>query len=187
MGTLRRTTVQWPGFSGLWLHGSVSGLAIAVFFALLVNLASLCSFIWTEFASPGVQVLLWSMTGLCFAAATTYSFISSRGQASLREDARDLFLRAQSEYLSGKWTETEALLTQIVRRQPHDVEAILFLATVHRHTGQFDRARQQLKRLSKIARSTDWSMEIAQEWRLLRRDDAVGELSERQAPSDRAA
>ena len=86
----------------------------------------------------------------------------------MREDARDLFLRAQREYLSGNWTETEALLAKIVRRQPDDIEAILFLATVHRHTGRYDEARQQLRRLSKIARSTDWSMEISQEWRFLR-------------------
>ena len=167
MGKLRRLAAFWPGFSGLWHGGTPTSLALALLFALSVNSAILCSFVWTEFASTEVHVLLWIGAGLCFVLAATYSFMSSRGQASLRETARDLFLRAQREYLGGEWSEAETLLSQIVKRQPCDVEARLFLATIYRHTNRQDEARRQLRHLSKLTRSADWSMEIAREWQQL--------------------
>ena len=169
MEKLRRLAAFWPGFAGLWNGGTPTCLVLALLFALSVNSAILCSFVWTEFGSVELQVTLWVASCLCFGFAATYSFISSRGQASLRESARDLFLRAQREYLGGDWSEAEKLLGQIVKRQPGDVEARLFLATIHRHTNRLNEARDQLHRLSKLTRSAAWSMEIAREWQQLSR------------------
>lgn len=165
----RRIARFWPGFARLWYRGDPVGLIAAIFYGLLLNTALLCTFVWTEIASVKVQVILWCASGLCLIYSATYSFICVKRDASMQDTARDLLSRAQREYLRGQWSEAESKVRQILKRQPDDVEARLFLATILRHTKRPSEAMDELRRLSRKVGSAKWCMEIDHEWRQLRR------------------
>ena len=46
MTALRFLTLIWPGLPWLWLRGSLSGLALAVAFAVAVDVAIVVTWIW---------------------------------------------------------------------------------------------------------------------------------------------
>jgi protein involved in temperature-dependent protein secretion len=75
-------------------------------------------------------------------------------------------LAARGEYLQGNWFQTEELVAQILRRNPRDVEARLLKATLLRHTGRWDEAREQLRQLQRLEGAGSWNMEIEREWLL---------------------
>src|SRR6516164_7173066 len=73
MRRLRWLTLGWPGLPQLWFAGSWPGLAIAVGFAVLLNLGLLSSCLWTELFSPQIQTLIWLAIGVFWLAAAVAS------------------------------------------------------------------------------------------------------------------
>jgi cytochrome c-type biogenesis protein CcmH/NrfG len=79
----------------------------------------------------------------------------------------ELLTRAQREYLTGDWLETEALLQQILRTNDDDADARLMLATLYRRTGRIAEADECLNRLDRMEAAGKWALEIARERSLL--------------------
>ncbi len=166
----------WPGLPGLWYRGRWSSLMVAIGFSLLLNLAIISSFIWTEvFFDRGfpavawpVLLMFWAMTAwLALQNLPDVMSVKSRTQQTVFEHPDTLFIDARSEYLKGRWQQAEALLLRSLIQTPRDIEARLMLATLYRHTRQFDNATAQLDKIGDFDESATWRSELLRERKLL--------------------
>ena len=179
----------WPGLAQLWKKGAVAGLVLAVGFGVLLNLALVVSFGWTDVLSSSAKTITWIVVLLVWLIAGVASFLQLRketvrqidrtGDSEIAEDADALFIEATSEYLQGNWYEVERHLDELLRRDSGDVEARLMWATMCRHTGRLEEARRRLDELSLRERSEVWSVEIENERNLIEREfERIRELDE---------
>ncbi len=175
----------WPGLAQLWKKGAVAGLVLAIGFALLLNLALVASFGWTDVLSASSRTVTWIVVLLVWSAAGVASFVQMRKEVAketskhinassedsdVAEEDDLLFVEATNEYLQGNWYEVERLLNELLRRDPGDVEARLMWATMCRHTQRFEEARRRLDDLSLRERAEAWSIEIENERRLIEQE-----------------
>jgi len=175
MGRMPWATYLWPGLPQIWRDGSWSGLAMAVGFAALVNLALMASLLWIELFSPGVRNSVWIAVAViwCGSAVASYRWDSrypTRRDTAPEEDA---FSEAIHHYLKGDWFESEHVLRRLLGEDPRDLDAGLMLATLLRRTGRASEAERQLDRLERLDGSEKWELEISRERELL--DEARGE------------
>lgn len=189
---ITRTTwiyCAWPGLAQLWKKGAVAGLVLAVGFAVLLNLALVVSFGWTELLSSSARTITWLVVLFVWLTAGAASYVQLRREAAKRQapsdgeqatdDSNDLFIAATNEYLQGNWYEVERLLDELLRRDSGDVEVRLMWATMCRHTGRLEEARRRLEELSLRERAESWLVEIGNEQRLIEREFArIRELDE---------
>ena len=54
----------WPGLPQLWWQGALSALAVAVGFALALDVALLATWVWSELLAASVRPLVWPVLGL---------------------------------------------------------------------------------------------------------------------------
>ncbi len=167
MGRMPWGVYLWPGLPQLWKYGAWQHLAAAVVFALLLNLAILSTFLWSELLSPGVRNLAWLAVFVIWVVSAVLSLRFSRGTQDEHGPANDRFCDAQEHYLRGEWFEAERLLNAEIHRNPRDVDSRLMLATLMRHTRRFDEATWHLDRLHRFDGSEKWALEIQREWELL--------------------
>jgi hypothetical protein len=174
----------------LWFAGSWTGLAMAAGFAALLNLAFVCSRLWTELFSPEVQALIWLAAGAIWIASAVVSvrWVAGLKMSGPSADDEDLFNSARSEYLKGNWFEAELALNRLLTGNVLDVEARLMLATLLRHTGRHEEAGEQLARLSRMDGAERWTLEIArQRTRLAAQLRGAAESAENAEPPDGTA
>jgi hypothetical protein len=172
----------WPGLPGLWYRGRWSSLLVAIVFAILLNLTLVVSFIWTglffDETFPAIAwpilLLIWMTTAWVayqnlpdFMSVPVSPDTSSVVSSEEAESTDTLFIDARREYLRGHWAESESLLQRRIKHTPRDVESHLLLATLYRHTRQFNRAAEQLDWMEKYDQAIVWKNEIARERRLL--------------------
>ena len=165
----------WPGLAGLWFRGRLSSLLLAVSFSLLLNVALVTSFIWPWSLGEVFPAIAWPMifsvwglSGIvAFRRLPDYMSIPASEKVAHPESPDTLFIHAQSEYLKGHWDEAEAILRRRLNQAPRDVEARLLLATLFRHTRQFEAARDEHREIEKFDESFEWRFEIEQEQNLL--------------------
>ena len=176
----RLSVYAWPGLGRIWRHGAFLGLLYAFGFTALLSAALVSSLVWDELLPDGVRVLLWFLTLLYWVLGWVDSnrFLANHQFVSARDGQLDLFLAARGEYLRCKWKGAEDLLCSILHENPRDTEARLMLATLSRHQGLLEEAREHLRRLQRLERASEWNMEIEREWRLLSRLETSGNLDE---------
>lgn len=150
-------------------------MALAVSAALLLNLLLSAEFVWTEWLSDTARLVGWlgvlAIWGVS-AGVTWHVLARERTEAAATataEPAADPLASVIDEYLQGKWYEAERLLRGQVRRNRKDVEAMLMLATLCRHTGRLDEAERRLEELAALEAANKWQVEIAQERKLVKR------------------
>jgi len=167
----------WPGLPGLWCHGSIRALAVALFFSNLLVVAILATFVWPELLRMGPKAVV------CFSVAVFWAVFSIpqiRAQLQRRKDLRSngnlkhLFRVAQTEYLRGNWFQAESLLTQLLDVYTDDVDARLLLATLLRRIGRFEASAKQLDYVEQAPGGHRWRLEIEGERRLLASPAATG-------------
>ena len=175
----------WPGLPHLWMRGKWSGLAVAVGFAALVNLALLASIVWRELFSSGLRSAVWWVAVAVWLGSAVFSYYEDRRRAACRHpgSADGTFDEALEYYLKGNWYQAERLLDGLLRVEPMDLDARLMLATLFRHTGRFDEAAALLDRLQRLEGSRKWELEIRCEGERLAEAQAKrrGESQERVA------
>lgn len=174
----------WPGLARLWFQGDFSALATAVGFTLLLNMALMSTFLWTSWPGKGFPIVIWPIVGLVWFGSAFLSFFHL-GKIVHRQkptvDTYDtLLIRAQTEYLKGNWSEVQSLISQRLKKESRDVPARLLLASLFRHTGNLERARQQLDILDRFDESESWQFEITRERDLIHKL----ELEREQSTSD---
>jgi hypothetical protein len=169
MHRMRWITCLWPGLPQLWTYGSWSGLAVAVGAAVVLDLLLLASFGWSELVSPSWRITLWAAFGVCWLIAAGWSARQCRRRAAAgNSDPRaDNFAEALDCYLKGDYYQAEHVLEWLLRRNLRDLDARLMLATLLRHTGRLDEAREQLDTLARFEGAEKWQREIQQERNLL--------------------
>ncbi len=179
----------WPGLPHLWLRGSWAGLALAVGFAVLLNVTAVSTWVYPEWLAPrlklacgGATLLVWivalvetrgelrrlSQRREAESAGTTPREEAVEQQRADEADRR--FVDAQQNYLRGDWIGTERLLLELLRGRPEDVEARLLLATVWRRQNRRREAAGQLRKLDRMEAAGAWRMEIETERCLLQLD-----------------
>jgi tetratricopeptide (TPR) repeat protein len=160
----------WPGLPRLWIRGDWFALATAIVFGVLLNLVLVSSFVWPELLPWSWDAIGWIIVVMIWSGS---AFLGYRSLPDLREppqvDDRGLFIQAQAEYLKGHWFEAESLLRKLLRHCRRDVDALLMLATLYRHTRRYDDAAKQLDRLDRLDEAVKWRWEIDQERELLER------------------
>lgn len=166
MSTMRTlSTCLWPGLAPLWWRGTWSGLVAAVAFAAGLNLLLVATFVWPAWVERPWPTLGWAALGGVWLVACWRNW---RKLPTLVDDqpdatAQGLFIQAQTEYLKGNWYDAEKLVQQLLGRRPRDIEGLLLLATLLRHTRRLAEATQWLDRLERMNGSGRWLLEIAQE------------------------
>ncbi len=159
----------WPGLYRTWYHGSMLGLLAACLQAVLLNVLLVSSFLWVALLEPQVRWGMWCLCGTFWLVGLIegrYAIVRQR--VAREQDLQlDLFLAVRGEYLRGEWTQAAELLQQMLRSDPRDVEARLAMATLMRHCGQVDEAREHLRKLQRLERAGHWNLEIEREWQQL--------------------
>ena len=163
MGILIRSAFLWPGLAPLWLRGQWSGLATAIAFGCLLNLALLITFAGFPAATSGdwwLPAAAWSFV-LGFWVLTSWFGRTTAREPVARRDG--WFRDAQTHYLKGHWIESETLLGKLLTEQAEDVEARLLLASVLRRTGRRGEAARLLSELNHDEAAAGWQWEVQNE------------------------
>jgi hypothetical protein len=165
----------WPGLPGLWFRGAWSSLIVAVGFSILLNFALVTSFLWRYqlgetfplVAWPTI-LFIWSISAwMAYRRLPDLMAVPSSEKVADSEAPDTLFIQAQGEYLRGHWEEAASLLARQIQRNPRDVESRLLLATLFRHTRQFEQATMELDEIQKFDEAIEWQFEIQREFELL--------------------
>jgi len=197
MRKMPMATYLWPGLPQLWIHGNWSAVAVAFAAAVGLNLALLGTFAWSELFGPDLRTALWVGLGIAWGVAAAYSVVWRRRRetGALSPAGGDPFANATDEYLKGSYFQAERLLGELLRRDHHDLDARLMLATLMRHSGRFDEARRQLDILLRLEGAEKWELEIRRERELLiqggsgnpaeTEDNPVTNVNETRLPAER--
>ncbi|MCO6046837.1 hypothetical protein NG895_23305 [Aeoliella sp. ICT_H6.2] len=172
----------WPGLPHLWVEGSWAGLALAIGFTALVNLAIVNLFIWPELMEPRAKWVGGAALFALWVAALWETRGELRRQAERRRAAEEdrpdpeteqlalqqaeadqQLMAAQRSYLAGDWIAAERTLLELIKVNKHDIEAQLLLATLWRHLGRTRHAVRRLGRIARLDAAAPWRFEIEQE------------------------
>jgi hypothetical protein len=149
---------------------------LAIAFSILLNLAIISTFIWTQiFADSAFTAIAWPVILTIWAATAWIAFqnlpdvmsVKSKACQTVLDSSDALFLDARGEYLKGHWETARLLLLKQLSQTPRDIESRLLLATLYRHTRQFNDAYAQLETLEMFDESSTWESEIRREQKLL--------------------
>jgi hypothetical protein len=157
----------WPGLPQVARDGNWAALAVAIAAAILLNTLLLTTCVWSDVIAPAPRIIGWSLAGALWIAAIGYWSRNDRRRAALASTETNNFEEAQTEYLKGNWFEAERKVSALLRRDEHDLEARLLLATLLRHTKRFDEAIHQLNLLAGLDGAHRWALEIHREGELL--------------------
>lgn len=175
-----RMACFWPGLAAAWYRGNTTSLAIAIFSTWIFSLLLLASFVWSQWIPVIALRSLWLLSIVVWFGAMLRSQwqFARLMQVSKPLEAKDNFLLAQTDYLSGNWFEAEAKLLQILHDFPRDAESQLLLVGVLRHTRRFRPALRRLAHLETLDSAARWRYEILRE-RAIIESRIAEELAER--------
>jgi len=180
MVMLRRLTLVWPGLPWLWFRGSRSGLVLALAFALVVDLAVLATFVWSELFDRPVVAGLWTAGAAIWLAGTALGLATFPATLpGVPPEATDgLYIAARDAYLARDWLAAEERLRHLLTLSPTDAEAQLLLATLLRRAGRWRESRTALEALGRSDCGARWQAEIERERALIATaETAPGEMS----------
>lgn len=173
MDIVRRSTLLWPGLPWLWLRGSRAGLLVAVAFAIVLDIALVSTWVWTELVEVEVAVGLWASAGAIWLLGTISAVSAFPPPLVLTQDAatEKMFVEARDAYLARDWLAAETKLLALLTLRPVDGEAQLLLASLLRRVGRCSEAEKALNKLSRSDTGLRWQSAVARERRLLARAD----------------
>ncbi|MCL2744046.1 MAG: hypothetical protein FWE67_09350 [Planctomycetaceae bacterium] len=167
----------FPGYIGISRYGLWTQLALALFFALLLDLFLIANFYWTDYITAGQRSILL----VCL--AVTYLLLCSGAKyhrqnyemTSKIEAADETYRTALQHYLCGNWFEAETLMLPYLKKKPRDIEMQLLLATLYRHTRRFEEAGAVIEKIETMTGAGKWYCEIEAEKRYIA--EAASELA----------
>lgn len=181
MAPFRYLTLVWPGLPWLWLRGSLSGLVLALAFAVSLDVAILATWIWPDLVEHSFTISAWTATTVIWVVSvvSAASAFPPPIQAVDRDETDKLFIKARDAYLARDWIQAETRLQELLALAPTDGEAQLLLGTLLRRVGRPAEARQALEKLARSDSGAPWRTAIAAELARLDADSAeVGESAE---------
>jgi hypothetical protein len=161
----RYLTLLWPGMPWLWLRGSAAGLVLALAFAVLLDLAIVATWIYSEFFNLQVSLGLWGAAAAVWIVATVSAVSAFPPPIPTTRDAATdkLFVAARDAYLTRDWLAAETKLRSLLVVAPTDGESQLLLATLLRRVGRLKESREALEKLSRSDSGGPWLSAIARE------------------------
>ncbi|MDD3586356.1 MAG: tetratricopeptide repeat protein [Thermoguttaceae bacterium] len=158
-------TAVCPGFGGLITYGRWTHLVIAWIFTSYLNIVLISNFYWTSLLPPSWYKWTYISLGVVWLVLSGMSAVFSKKFESTRnlDSQGELYLEVLNHYLKGEWEKTECCAKAILRYNPNDVEVLLLLATLYRHTRRLDLAQETLARLGLLEMSDKWCFEIYSE------------------------
>jgi cytochrome c-type biogenesis protein CcmH/NrfG len=91
----------------------------------------------------------------------------------LKTDTKDEpFREAIIRYLRGDWFGTESLILPLIKKNPRDIEMLLLLATLYRHTQRYNEALEILDKLRLFENAGHWFPEMETERKLIAEETA---------------
>jgi hypothetical protein len=165
MRMLRPLTLVWPGLPWLWLRGSAAGLVLALAFAVVLDMAILSTWIWSEFLELPIVIGLWVAAAVIWMAATVSAALAFPAPLQTGHDAAAdaLFTAARDAYLARDWLAAETKLRSLLVVRPTDGEAQLLLGTLLRRVGRLPEARTALEKLARSDAGAPWRSAITRE------------------------
>lgn len=165
MHALRFLTLLWPGLPWLWLRGSISGLVLALAFAVSLDVAVLTTFIWPGLVELELTLGLWTAVTAIWLVSTVSATAAFPPPIAVpsHAEADALFARARDAYLARDWHQAEDRLRELLEIAPTDGEAQLLHATLLRRTGQTVAAKKALDKLARSDSGRPWQGAIAAE------------------------
>lgn len=172
MGLVRSLTLVWPGLPWLWLRGSLGGLVLALAFAVLLDMAIVTTWIWSELVDLRVSIGIWTATIAVWIVATASAASSFPAPLARDPDAATdtLYIKARDAYLARDWLTAETRLRAVLALAPTDGEAQLLLATLLRRVGRKAESKRAFEQLSRSDSGAPWQTAIARELVLLEHD-----------------
>jgi len=169
MHVLRYLTIAWPGLPWAWLRGSLSGLVLALAFAVSIDVALLTTFIWPGLVELPLTVGLWTAVAVLWLVSVVSAAAAFPPPLMLARstEADELFVKARDAYLARDWLQAETRIRDLLKAAPTDGEAQLLHASLMRRTGRPTEARRALERLARSDSGAAWRHEIAAELRRL--------------------
>ena len=160
----------WPGFRGVARYGLWSQLAIALVFGFLCQATLALNFLWSDFFSSFFHTLLRVFLLVSWILLNVVASVRLKSYKKMRasDSTGEAFLEAQTHYLKGNLFETECCLKALLKKNPYDSDALLFLATLYRHMGRYADARRYLAEMEKLDSSYRWQNEIAVEKNIIK-------------------
>lgn len=180
MRMLRPLTLVWPGLPWLWLRGSAAGLVLALAFAVVLDMAILSTWIWSEFLELPIVIGLWVAVAMIWMAATVSAALAFPAPLQTGHDAAAdaLFTAARDAYLARDWLAAETKLRALLDLSPTDGEAQLLLGTLLRRVGRLDEAATAFETLSRSDTGAPWLPALTRELQRIasaRRPAAAGD------------
>lgn len=165
----RLAMLWWPGLSEICGPARPWGLLVALSAAVLLNLALLGSFAWSEQLVSAWRIGLWSAVAVGWLgwAVARWATPLPGGADERQGSGSDPLADAQEHYLKGHYLQAELTLVGLLRRNRRDVEARLMLATLLRRTRRLDEAAVQLSELARSEDAERWRFELGRERELL--------------------
>jgi len=160
---------MYPGYAGMVRYGHRFFLAIALGFALLMDMFLIANYYWTELITKSQRnvflvVLLAAWIVLMLVAA----FWKHRLDAAVKpEQADETLLQTIGHYLRGDWFAAESLMLSYLEKYPKDIEMLLLQATMYRRTERYEEALLVLNRLQLLESSRYWHVEIEAERKMM--------------------
>jgi len=165
VAALRYLTLLWPGMPWLWLRGSRAGLVLALAFAIVLDVAILTTWIWSDLVDAGVPIGLWAAAAAVWIIASVSALSAFPTPLRTRRNAATdgLFVEARDAYLARDWLKAETKLRALLVVAPTDGEAQLLLATLFRRAGRLTEARTALDKLARSDSGAAWATAINRE------------------------
>ncbi|MDR3198442.1 MAG: hypothetical protein LBU34_11295 [Planctomycetaceae bacterium] len=176
----------WPGYRGIVQYGRWTFLAIALLFALLLDVLLIADFYWTAMITVGQRNILLVIFFVAWFGLFSVAALKSRFlNAMLKTDEKDTtFREAILFYLRGDWFGAESLILPVIRKNPRDIEMLLLLATLYRHTQRYKEALEILDRLNLFEDAGHWFLEVETERRLIAEEVAKESAETSEAVSE---
>ncbi|MDR0706182.1 MAG: hypothetical protein LBF88_14505 [Planctomycetaceae bacterium] len=173
----------WPGYRGIVQYGHWTFLVIALFFALLLDTFLIVNFYWTAMITTGQRNILLIVFFVSWMMLLTVAALRSRflNAMSTTDEKDKTFREAITRYLRGDWFGTESLILPLIKKNPRDIEMLLLLATLYRHTQRYSEALEILDKLRLFENAGHWFHEMETERKLIAEesDNKSAESSEK--------
>jgi hypothetical protein len=159
----------FPGYSGIIRYGHCSFLAMALLFALFLDMFLIANFYWSALLTASQRnILLLILFGI-WIALTVAAAVWGRYMDSLAlpENHGETLRQVICHYLRGDWFAAESQILPYIKKYPKDIEMLLLQATMYRHTERYEEALLLLDRLQLLQDSRYWFAEIETERALI--------------------
>lgn len=159
-----------PGWGHIWLHRKTQGLFLFMLFAAAVN----CALV-TDLALPSrhqdlVVRLSWGVAAaiLAFSVADVFRSTILRRRPGQRQKRVRYLRKAIMHYLRDEVGQAEEALAKILRFDPRDATALVYLGMLHRDAGRTREAKRAFERALAADQDGRWRVDVRGELAMLR-------------------